>query len=222
MKVAVVSHGEVDPGDVAHVRGADLIIAADGGTLHLEAWGIEPQLVVGDLDSLPPGSRERIGAAGGRVEVHPREKDRSDTEIALDRAIALGADDVVIIGALGGPRIDHAIANTLLLARARTDASVRLVRGPMTMRLVRGGRRVELGGAPGDVVTLLAVGGDAAGVRTAGLRYPLRGETLAIGSSRGVSNEIAASPAWVSCGSGALLVIEGGALAPGREPEPEA
>lgn len=210
----VVSHGEVDPGDAAHVRDADLVIAADGGTVHLEKWGITPKLVVGDLDSLPDGARERVAAAGGRVEVHPREKDRSDTEIALDRAVGAGATEIVIVGALGGPRIDHAMANTLLLGRAGLGVPVRIVRGPLTMRLLRGGQRLELGGAVAEVVTLLALGGDATGVTTGGLRYPLAGETLKVGSSRGVSNEIAAPPAWVSCDGGALLVIEGGALAP--------
>lgn len=214
MIAVVVSHGEVDPGDVAHVREADLVIAADGGTVHLEKWGITPKLVVGDLDSLPEGARERVAAAGGRVEVHPREKDRSDTEIALDRAVGAGATEIVIVGALGGPRIDHAMANTLLLGRAGLGVPVRIVRGPLTMRLLRGGQRLELGGATGEVVTLLALGADAAGVTTGGLRYPLAGETLAVGSSRGVSNEVAAPPAWVSCGSGTLLVIEGGALTP--------
>lgn len=214
MKAVVVSHGEVDPGDVAHVRRADLVIAADGGTMHLEKWGITPKLVVGDLDSLPDGVRERVAAAGGRVEVHPREKDRSDTEIALDRAVGAGATEIVIVGALGGPRVDHAMANTLLLARAGLGVPVRIVRGPLTMRLLRGGQRLELGGATGDVVTLLALGGDATGVTTGGLGYALAGETLRVGSSRGVSNEIAASPAWVSCGSGSLLVIEAGAIAP--------
>ncbi|MGH2377542.1 MAG: thiamine diphosphokinase [Candidatus Limnocylindria bacterium] len=214
MRAVVVSHGEVDPGDVAHVRGADLVIAADGGTVHLERWGIAPQLVVGDLDSLPPGARERIAAAGGSVEPHPRQKDRTDTEIALDRAIGAGADEVVVVGALGGPRIDHAMANTLLLARDAVAIPVRLVRGPMTMRLLRGGERLELAGETGEVVTLLPVGGDADGVVTGGLRYQLRNEALAMGSSRGVSNEIERPPAWVSCGSGALLVIEGGAIPP--------
>lgn len=214
MIAVVVSHGEVDPGDVAHVRRADLVIAADGGTAHLEKWGITPKLVVGDLDSLPDGARERVAAAGGHVEVHPREKDRSDTEIALDRAVGAGATEIVIVGALGGPRIDHAMANTLLLGRDNSSVPVRIVRGALTMRLLRGGQRLELGGATGEVVTLLALGGDAAGVTTGGLRYPLAGETLAAGSSRGVSNEISAPPAWVSCGSGTLLVIEGGALTP--------
>lgn len=219
----MVSHGEVDPGDVVHVRGAELVLAADGGTAHLEAWGIEPHVVIGDLDSLPGEARERVVARGGRIERHPADKDSSDTELALDRAIALGADEVIVVGALGGPRIDHAVANTLLLAASRPGrARIRLVHGPMSVRLARDGERVELDGAEGEIVTLLAVGGDAAGVRTTGLRYPLRDETLRLGSSRGVSNEIAAPPASVSVRSGALLVVEGGALPPRQEPQPKA
>jgi thiamine pyrophosphokinase len=213
----VVSHGEVDPSDAAHVAGADLVIAADGGSDHLARWGIAPHIVIGDLDSL--GSDAPLDAS--RVERHPRDKDQTDTELAIDRAIAAGADEVVVVGALGGPRVDHALANTLLLAREGRPARIRLVRGPMSVRLLRAGERLVLGGAAGELVSLLAVGGDAEGIRTEGLRYPLRGETLRMGSSRGVSNEIDASGAAVSLGSGALLVIEGGALGPRAEEKAE-
>ena len=210
MRAAVVSHGEVDPSDVAHVRDADLVIAADGGSRHLREWGIEPHVVVGDLDSLGPGSvvDER------RVERHPRDKDKTDTELALERALASGADEVILIGALGGPRVDHALANALLLARPGMSR-VRIVRGPMTLRLVRGGERAALAGRMGETVSLLAIGGDARGVRTEGLRYALRGETLPMGTSRGVSNEVSGPGAAVGLEEGALLVIEGGALAAG-------
>jgi thiamine pyrophosphokinase len=217
VKAVVVAHGEVDPADVAHVRGADLVIAADGGSGHLREWGIEPHLVVGDLDSLGPASHvdER------RVERHPRDKDKTDTELALERALASGADEIVLVGALGGPRIDHALANALLLAGPNASR-VRIVRGAMTMRLVRGGERAALGGRTGDTVSLLAIGGDARGVRTEGLRYELRGETLGMGSSRGVSNEVSGPAAAVSLEEGALLVIEGGALAAGSGQQAEA
>jgi thiamine pyrophosphokinase len=215
MKAVVVAHGEVDPADAAHARGADLVIAADGGTLHLEGWGIEPRIVVGDLDSLPPEARARLAS---RVERHPAEKDKTDTELAVGRAVAAGADDIVVLGALGGPRADHALANTLLLALDHGRARIRVVRGPLSIRVIRDGGRAELSGAEGELVTLLAVGGDATGVRTEGLRYPLRSETLSLGSSRGVSNEISAKGASVIVGGGRLLVIEGGALPPQPEP----
>jgi len=218
MRAVVVAQGERDPADAAHARSADLVIAADGGSGHLEAWGIAPHLVVGDLDSLPPEARSRF--AGQRVERHPAEKDKTDTELAVDRAIAAGADEVIVLGALGGPRVDHALANTLLLALDRGgETRVRLVRGPISMRVIRGGERAALGGALGELVTLLSVGGDAGGVRTEGLRYPLRSETLRLGSSRGVSNEIASRGASVTLGSGILLVVEGGRLSPAPEAE---
>jgi thiamine pyrophosphokinase len=217
VRAVVVAHGEVDPADAAHVRGADLVIAADGGSEHLRRWGIAPHVVIGDLDSLAPD-----GAHGARVERYPREKDRTDTELAVDRAIASGADEIVILGALGGPRVDHALANALLLAQPRGQARISIVRGPMRMRIVRAGERLGIEAEEGEIVTLLPVGGDARGVRTEGLRYALRGETLRFGSSRGVSNEVSAAAAAVSLEEGALLVVEGGALAAGAAEQPKA
>lgn len=212
-----MAHGEVDEVDARHARAADLVVAADGGSAHLARWGIAPHVVVGDLDSLEPGTGPFPGA---RVERWPREKDKSDTELAVERAVAGGADEIVILGALGGPRADHAIANTLLLAlERRAGVDVRVVRGALSIRLVRGGQRAALTGNDGDLVTLLAVGGDARDVRTEGLRYALAGETLRLGSSRGLSNEVHGGPASVSVGSGALLVIEDGAVTPPEQPE---
>lgn len=218
MKAVVVAHGEVDESDAALARAADLVIAADGGSAHLARWGVTPHVVIGDLDSLPSAA-----PAAARVERWPREKDKSDTELAVERAVASDADDVVVLGALGGPRADHAIANVLLLALDRPSfARVRLVRGPLSMRVVRGPASVDLAGAPGDLVTLLAVRGDALGVETGGLRYPLNAETLKLGSSRGISNEIAEAGAKVSLRSGSLLVIEDGRVPPGLPPQPKA
>lgn len=219
MKAVVVAHGEVDAADARHLGDADLVIAADGGSAHLRRWGVAPHLVIGDMDSLSSAERAALGSA--RIETWPRDKDRSDTELAVERAVAAGADEIVVLGALGGARADHAAANTLLLALARPPGiRVSLVRGAQRTRLIRGGERIGLDGAPGDLVTLLAVGGDAEGVRTEGLRYALSGEPLRLGSSRGLSNEVERRPAAVSLVSGALLVIEGGPLPP-PEPQPE-
>jgi len=136
-------------------------------------------------------------------------KDQSDLELALRYALESGAPDIVLLGIFGGERIDHGLANAMLVADpAYRGLGVRAVEGETQVRAVHGGDSAELRGPVGATVTLLPVRGDAKGVRTAGLRYPLDGESLHFGRSRGLSNEVTALPASVSLEHGVLLVIE--------------
>jgi len=211
MKAVVVAAGEADARDAAQLADAELLIAVDGGARWLDAVGVLPDLLIGDLDSVEPALVERFASAGVEVERHPVEKDASDAELAVERAAAAGADQIVMVGALGGARLDHELANLLLLADRRWHASqvdLRIVRGGTRVRILHGGGRLELDAERGDLVTLLPVGGDADGVHTHGLRYPLDGEPLALGRSRGLSNRVAAVPASVSLARGTILVIE--------------
>jgi len=106
-------------------------------------------------------------------------------------------------------RIDHEIANLLLLADASlAGRDIRVVRGGTQVRPLHAGERIHLSGSVGDLVTLLSVGGTADGVTTEGLRWPLVEATLEMGRSRGLSNEIIAAPASVRIGNGTLLVVE--------------
>jgi thiamine pyrophosphokinase len=205
----VVASGELGDGDVAWLARADVVIAADGGAALLEAAGRVPDRLVGDLDSVDPSLVERLEAAGTDVERHDRAKDASDVELAIDAAHASGATEIVLLGAFGGSRIDHELANVLLLADpAFAEVDILAVRGPSRVRALRAGGRLELGGAAGDLVTLLPIGGDASGVSTAGLRWRLDAATLGMGRTRGLSNVIDNPPASVQIGGGALLVIE--------------
>jgi thiamine pyrophosphokinase len=209
VKAIVVAGGDAIPGDAAQLAEAEILIAADSGAAWLASHGATPDLVIGDMDSLDPALLGQLSSQGVAVERHSGEKDESDAELALARAIADGADQVVILGGLGGERLDHELANLLLLVDRRWDGvDLRMVHGPTTVRALHGGRRRDLDGAPGDLVTLLPVGGDAAGVTTTGLRFPLRSETLHLGRSRGLSNEVEEAPASVSLDGGTLLVIE--------------
>jgi thiamine pyrophosphokinase len=209
MRVVIVAAGDLAPGDERRIDGADLLIAADGGVNTMERLGLRPQVIVGDLDSADPAIVERVAAAGTRVERHPADKDASDTELALDAAIAAGATEVVVLGALAGARLDHQLANLMLLADPTlAGVDVRLVCGATTARVLAAGRALALDGSPGDIVTLLPLGGDATGVSTRGLRWSLDGATLAAGRSRGLSNEITDAPASVALEHGALLVLE--------------
>lgn len=209
MKAIVVAGGDAAPDDAAQLGGADLVIAADAGAAWLAARGIRPDVVVGDMDSVDPALLERLAAEGVTIERHPPDKDASDAELAVDRAVGAGADEVVILGALAGGRLDHELANLLLLADPEWRAKgLRIVRGGTGARALHGGDRLALDLAAGDLVTLLPIAGDAIGVRTQGLEYPLDGETLRLGRSRGLSNRVRQAPASVSLEGGTLLIIE--------------
>ena len=228
MRAVIVAGGEVDPTDRRLLQGADLVIGADAGALTLLGWGVRPDVVVGDLDSLGPRRVEDLRKAGARIDAHLAEKDETDTELAIRHAAQDGADDIVVLGALGGARVDHALANVLILADEMLGRGVRLVRGHVSIEALRGGATLELAAAAGSLVTLLPLGGDAEGVRTEGLRYALDGGTLRLGSPRGTSNVIESVPARVAIDRGILLVIEtarvsdaeAGASASRTSPEP--
>ena len=208
MRVVIVASGEPDAADVAWLDRAELVVAADGGAAWLDRAGRRPDLLVGDLDSAHHALVERLAAAGTVIERHPADKEASDTELAIEAARTRGAREIVLLGALGGDRLDHELANLLLLADpSLADPPVRLVRGAATVRVLHGGTRLEIQGDAGDIVTLLPLGGDASGVTTHGLRWPLEGATLRTGRSRGLSNEVVAAPASVSLDTGSLLVV---------------
>lgn len=205
--VVVVASG---PGPAVAVPGAATVVAADGGLDRAAALGLEADVVIGDLDSVSPQALAAAEAAGARVVRHPETKDATDLELALDEAIALRASRVLVVASHEG-RLDHLLGSLLLLGAGRyagleLDALV----GQALVHVVRGRR--TLTGAPDELVSLLAVGGAATGVVTDGLEYPLDGETLEPGSSRGISNTFTAGQATVTVERGTLLVVrpEGG------------
>jgi thiamine pyrophosphokinase len=174
---------------------------------------LRPDLVIGDMDSLPEAARALLVSGGCRFIEHPRAKDETDLELALVHAVHEGAKEITVLGALGG-RLDHALANILLLTLpSLAGVSVRIAEGEQQALLARGGEVVELVGVPGDLVSLVPLGGDARGVTTSGLAWVLQEDTLRFGSSRGVSNEMTADQAGIQLGEGLLLIVHGPAPA---------
>ena len=190
--------------------GVVLVVAADGGARHATSLGLRVDRWVGDGDSIEPSALETLEAAGVAVERTPVEKDESDAELALLAALDGGATAIVVLGALGGPRIDHALANVGLLAHPALQGRPALLydeRGSRISLLVAPVTR-ELRGRVGDLVSLVPVGETADGVTTQGLRYPLAAESLIVGRTRGVSNVRTQPVASITLESGRLLVIE--------------
>jgi len=202
-RVLVVASG--DPGVAPVPPTSDLVIAADSGLDLAEALNLDVDLVVGDMDSVSPAALHRAESRGTRIERHPAAKDETDLELAMSSAIAVGAISIhVIVG--GGGRVDHAVANLMVLASPRwSDIPVSATVGESDMWVVHG--RAELPLGPGDPLSILPIGGPAGGVVASGLQWPLDGETLSPWSARGVSNVVVSSPVVISLDSGVVLAV---------------
>ncbi|HXF98948.1 MAG TPA: thiamine diphosphokinase [Gaiellaceae bacterium] len=207
--VVVVAGGEAPRPEAARaVPPGAPVVAADGGLEHARALGLEVALAVGDFDSASPEAVAAAEVAGIRVEQHPAEKDATDLELALDAALALAPQRILVLAGDRG-RLDHLLSLVHVLgleryAGAELDAWI----GPAQVHVIRGER--TLGGTPGELVSLLALHGAAEGVTTEGLAYPLAGERLEAGSSRGVSNLFVAATARVAVARGLLLAVRPG------------
>ncbi len=183
----------------------DYIICADGGTRHALALGLRPNLVIGDMDSLDKGQWQELENAGVPIELFPRDKNETDLELALNRAIELKPKKIMIIGALGG-RLDQTFGNTALLSDVRLSAfNACIDDGAEEIFFCRD--QVEVQGRGGDIVSLIPWGNPVQGVQTQGLKWQLHNEILFPEKTRGISNEMTGEVASIQIGSGLLLII---------------
>lgn len=211
VKALIFANGDVNDGSMVRcaLAGADsdaLIIAADGGARVARYYGFDPQIVVGDMDSLTDDELQVFIDAGAEIVRHPPEKDETDLELALLLAVERGATWIRVVGGVGD-RIDQTMANIYLLgldALARVDVS--MVAGEQEMWMLRCCDHTMIG-TPGDTISLIPVGGPVAGVTTEGLYYPLQDETLHFGPARGISNVLEGRHGKISVREGVLLVI---------------
>ncbi len=194
------------------IQPGDYLVAADGGLHHLRRLGLQPALVIGDLDSLEGHEIEQLKSQGIPVERYPIHKNETDLELAVEAVLKRGYTCLLILGALGG-RLDMALANIFLLGLPElAGKDARLEDGLEEVFLIQSGNgsgskgRI-IDGRPGDRVSLLPLGGPASGIHTTGLYYPLRGETLYPERTRGVSNQMVVPQARVTLDGGQLICI---------------
>jgi thiamine pyrophosphokinase len=208
MRAVVFVNGEVhDYGALAGwLRPGDYLIGADGGTRHILALGLRPDAVVGDLDSLEAETVAELAAQGVEIDRFPVAKDQTDLELAIERGLAAGAGEVLLLGALGG-RLDQTLANLLILAQRQWPARLRLAEGDQLAQVLRGGQCLTVHAGPGSTVSAIPLSPLVTGITYTGLEYPLVDATLTLGSTRGVSNVVASSPATIAIKEGVLLVV---------------
>jgi thiamine pyrophosphokinase len=210
---AVPSRADLDAAWPAWDEGVAFVVAADGGIRHAGPLGLTIDSWIGDGDSIDPAALEELEHAGVPVQRLSTEKDASDTELALEVALEAAVQQVILLGALGGSRLDHAVSNLGLLGHPSFGSGAVSLYDEFASRVsllstVAGPISRDFEGRVGDTVSLVPAGGDAFGVTTDGLRFPLDGERLDLGRTRGVSNVRTAPVARVTLEGGQLLVIE--------------
>lgn len=189
------------------LRADDHLIAADGGLAHCFALGLTPHVVVGDLDSASPEVVAELAAQGVPIERHPPTKDQTDLELAIERALSDGSSEIWLLGALGG-RLDQTLANLLILAQRDWPVPIRVAEGDQVAQVLAASRTLDLAGEVGSTVSILPLSPHVTGITFKGLLFPLKNATLAMGSTRGISNEIASMPASITIEAGTLLVVQ--------------
>ncbi|OPX42355.1 thiamine pyrophosphokinase [Ruminiclostridium hungatei] len=206
MKAVIVCNGSIRDYEVIRTffNKYDYVISVDGGAAHLRRLGIVPDMLLGDFDSAQKEDIEYFKGLGIQVAQFPAEKDMTDSELAIEKALELGANEVVFIGAVG-TRFDHSMANIFLLKKLM-DKKVKAYIADEHNLIYMFDKTFSLPGMESYKLSLVPVSLTVTGVTTTGLKYPLDNATMELGTSWGVSNEFVAETATVTIGEGILLV----------------
>ena len=209
MIALIIANGNLDhSSDLAPLfKQAELLIAADGGANHFARLGVTPDILLGDLDSINPAILATYQNEGVSIHRHPRRKDATDLELALDLALEKGAQTIWLLGTLGG-RWDMSLANIMLAANDKyKDQEILLLGQNCSMQILHPGKVHKVRGMVDQNVSLLPLKDDAHGVTLSGFEYPLTQHTIPFGSTLGVSNILKNNEATVQHTEGVLLCV---------------
>jgi thiamine pyrophosphokinase len=188
--VVVIGGGPLSPRGVGEVMPDATIIAADSGLDHAVAAGLRPTVLVGDLDSISAHGKMWAYAHELEIDEHPVDKDVTDTELALVRAAASDATNLLVLGA-AGERFDHALGTLAALGKPLLGRfeTIRLVLDDIAVHVIHAGRSAIVDLPPNTPFSLLALHGPCRGINVSGARWLLADASLEPSSTRGISNE---------------------------------
>lgn len=189
----------------ARAEKASMIIAADKGADYCLNAGVKPDLVVGDMDSISRAARDEAEKSGIPLKKHSPEKDETDTRLALDVAMDLGARRIEMIACIGD-RFDHGLANVHLLHAARRRDVEAWVLTP-SCRIFLVDSRAEIAGMKGATLSLLPLTMVVRGITLSGFRWPLRDAVMEVGNPYGVSNRVISEDALIQVREGVLIAV---------------
>jgi thiamine pyrophosphokinase len=208
-RVIVVSGGEIHFSDFSIIHSKDTIVAADYGVISLLKVGIRPDIAVGDFDTVGEEGLRKIREKGILVHSLSKQKSETDTHFALRIALQYQPHQIVILGALGGPRFDHMLANIGLLEWINNQrvAGVIIYKSNRIF-LLSGPIEYTLYKDQYTYISIIPITSMIEGVTTEGLCYPLSDETLYRGFTQGISNEWIKETATLTIKKGKCLIIQ--------------
>lgn len=202
-RIIIFANGELPDLEKSHtlLHDDDFIIAADGGARHALALGLTPNIIIGDLDSL----NAECLTFNTEIIQFPADKNETDLELAIQHALTLNPEQIIVLAALGG-RLDQTLGNIALVNNVqRSTFNVRLDDGIEEVFFCHSNCNIQ--GTSGDIVSLIPWQGEVTGIATTGLKWSLQNETLYPQKTRGISNEMTGDTATIQIKSGLLLII---------------
>lgn len=187
----------------------DKVIAVDGGLEAVKALGLEPDMIVGDFDTVKPAVLEYYRSREHIVwDTHEPEKDETDTELALMKAQATGCTHIVVLGATGG-RMDHMLGNIhLLFPCLQKGIEAYILDAQNRIYLIDGERLFRRSGTWGKYISFVPLTEQVKGITLTGFKYPLYEKDIEIGTSLCISNELSGEEGRITFSDGVLIVVE--------------
>ncbi|MFP3322138.1 thiamine diphosphokinase [Planococcus sp. SIMBA_160] len=209
MIVAITAGGPADElPDLSLYEGA-LHIGVDAGVMTLLGLGIEPVEAVGDFDSVTDEEYEKIRSAFPSLERSPSEKDESDTELALKKAMDYKPETVIVTGVTGG-RLDHYLAALHIVfayQRSFPHVDFMVLNKQNRIRFMEPGTHHLEADREFTYVSFYPFSEEVSGFTIEGFKYPVKDERIPFGSTRFTSNELT-EDGTIAFTGGHLIVIE--------------
>ena len=211
-RCVIITGGTLDldfAGNFLKNHSFEKVIAVDAGLKQAEALGVTPDLIVGDFDTVDPEVLARFRAMEHMMwEVHQPEKDETDTELALRKAMALGCEEIAVLGATGG-RADHMMGNVQLLFQCLQKGVFAYLADPQNkIYLLDGEREYQKGQVWGKYISFLPLTERVYGITLEGFKYPLKDRDIEIGTSLCISNELSKERGRITFRDGVLICVE--------------
>lgn len=208
MKILIISNGTIENKDILinALDEADYVICADGGAKYFYDLDKNPDIIVGDLDSIDDKTLSIMKEKNIEFHRFPKKKDKTDTELAMDYAVEMGGREITLLGAIG-TRLDHTLGNIMLLRKLlKKGIKARIINSQNEIYIMKDS--LSLKGTENDYISLIPLTEVVKGVTLRGFEYETTNKDFVMDSSLGISNKIVKGKGEIEIKEGVCLVIK--------------